>query len=87
MEYFESLDLSRNNLLGEIPQSISKLTFLSVLNLSVNNLSSKEFHQARRFKLSVHFLSLEMKKRLNNPLVKEKRENVQKSHGFTLAWD
>ena len=41
MEYLESFDLSRNNLSGEIPQSIAKLTFLSVLNLSDNNLSGR----------------------------------------------
>uniref|UniRef100_A0A0D3HN42 Leucine-rich repeat-containing N-terminal plant-type domain-containing protein n=1 Tax=Oryza barthii TaxID=65489 RepID=A0A0D3HN42_9ORYZ len=34
----ESLDLSENKLSGEIPSSISKLTYLSTLDLSYNNL-------------------------------------------------
>ena len=34
-----SLDLSRNRLSGEIPPSMSSLTFLSYLNLSYNDLS------------------------------------------------
>ena len=37
----ESLDLSRNLLSGEIPQSVSNLTFLGVLNLSYNHFSGK----------------------------------------------
>ncbi|XP_052177494.1 receptor-like protein EIX2 [Diospyros lotus] len=41
MKMLESLDVSRNNLSGEIPQSISTLTSLSDLNLSFNNLSGK----------------------------------------------
>ena len=38
MEQLESLDFSRNQLCGEIPLSMSSLTFLSHLNLSYNNL-------------------------------------------------
>ncbi|CAI8598758.1 unnamed protein product [Vicia faba] len=34
----ESLNLSQNNLVGEIPDTISVLSFLSFLNLSNNNL-------------------------------------------------
>ena len=41
MEYLESLDLSRNNLSGEIPQTMANLTFLGDLNLSYNNLSGR----------------------------------------------
>ncbi|KAA3468847.1 LRR receptor-like serine/threonine-protein kinase ERECTA [Gossypium australe] len=37
----DSLDLSTNNLSGEIPKSMSELSFLSVLDLSNNNLSRK----------------------------------------------
>ncbi|KAF3438098.1 hypothetical protein FNV43_RR20854 [Rhamnella rubrinervis] len=36
MTWLESLDLSENQLSGEIPPSMSRLTFLSVLNLSYN---------------------------------------------------
>ncbi|XP_064979763.1 receptor-like protein EIX2 [Musa acuminata AAA Group] len=41
MEQLESLDLSMNNLTGDIPSSLSSLTFLSHLNLSHNNLSGR----------------------------------------------
>lgn len=41
MLHLESLDLSLNELLGAIPQSLSNLTFLSDLNLSYNNLSGR----------------------------------------------
>ncbi|XP_072058305.1 receptor-like protein EIX2 [Arachis hypogaea] len=39
MKLLESLDLSLNQIMGEIPQSLSDLSFLSFLNLSYNNLS------------------------------------------------
>lgn len=39
MKQLESLDLSYNELSGEIPPSLSALTSLSHLNLSYNNLS------------------------------------------------
>lgn len=38
MKSLESLDLSSNDLVGKIPDSLSKLSFLSHLNLSNNNL-------------------------------------------------
>ncbi|CAI9767873.1 unnamed protein product [Fraxinus pennsylvanica] len=41
METLECLDLSRNQLSGEIPKSLAHLNFLSVLNLSYNNLTGK----------------------------------------------
>ncbi|KAE9464170.1 hypothetical protein C3L33_03922, partial [Rhododendron williamsianum] len=41
MELLESLDLSRNQLSGELPQSMSDLTFLNHLNVSYNNLSGQ----------------------------------------------
>ncbi|XP_028085912.1 receptor-like protein EIX2 [Camellia sinensis] len=41
MGLLESIDLSRNQLCGEIPPSMSGLNFLSYLNLSYNNLSRK----------------------------------------------
>ncbi|GJN25352.1 hypothetical protein PR202_gb13170 [Eleusine coracana subsp. coracana] len=37
----ESLDLSRNDLYGEIPSSLSDLTYLSSLDLSYKNLTGK----------------------------------------------
>ncbi|EAY78126.1 hypothetical protein OsI_33173 [Oryza sativa Indica Group] len=37
----ESLDLSENNLSGEIPSSISNLTYLSSLDLSYNHLTGR----------------------------------------------
>jgi len=37
----ESLDLSLNKISGQIPQSMSDLSFLSFLNLSNNNLSGR----------------------------------------------
>jgi len=37
----ESLDLSNNKFHGEIPQSMSLLTFLAYLNLSCNNFNRK----------------------------------------------
>ena len=39
MLHLESIDLSSNNLTGEIPQQLASLTFLSFLNLSDNMLS------------------------------------------------
>ena len=41
MRSLESIDFSANRLSGQIPQSMSSLTFLSQLNLSNNNLSGK----------------------------------------------
>ena len=41
MKKLESIDLSQNHLSGEIPLSLSSLTFLSHFNLSYNNLSGK----------------------------------------------
>ncbi|KAI9072751.1 hypothetical protein K1719_045285 [Acacia pycnantha] len=41
MESLESLDFSRNRLSGEIPPGMSKLSFLSLLNLSYNDLMGK----------------------------------------------
>ncbi|KAF4380269.1 hypothetical protein F8388_024562 [Cannabis sativa] len=41
MTWLESLDLSKNHLLGHIPTSLSSLSFLSHLNLSYNNLSGQ----------------------------------------------
>ncbi|RVW83039.1 putative LRR receptor-like serine/threonine-protein kinase IRK [Vitis vinifera] len=41
MKALESLDLSRNHLSGEIPQSMKNLSFLSHLNLSYNNFSGR----------------------------------------------
>ena len=41
MGSLESIDFSVNLLSGQIPQSMSSLTFLSHLNLSNNNLSGK----------------------------------------------
>ena len=41
MRALESIDLSANQFDGEIPQSISNLTFLSFLNFSNNNLVGK----------------------------------------------
>ncbi|KAK4569235.1 hypothetical protein RGQ29_004580 [Quercus rubra] len=41
MESVESIDFSSNQLYGQIPQSMSSLTFLSRLNLSNNNLIGK----------------------------------------------
>ncbi|MED6192415.1 hypothetical protein PIB30_009776 [Stylosanthes scabra] len=37
MRFLESLDLSNNQLSGEIPQSLSNLSFLGYLNLSYND--------------------------------------------------
>ncbi|XP_054782649.1 receptor-like protein EIX2 [Prosopis cineraria] len=41
MQNLESLDLSVNQLSGEIPQSMVRLYFLAVLNLSYNNMSGE----------------------------------------------
>ncbi|CAI9779424.1 unnamed protein product [Fraxinus pennsylvanica] len=41
MEMLEILDLSRNQLSGEIPNSLADLNFLSVLDLSYNNFTGK----------------------------------------------
>jgi len=41
MKNLESLDFSVNNFLGEIPQDLSSLSFLSYLNLSFNNLTGQ----------------------------------------------
>nr|GMD57371.1 LRR receptor-like serine/threonine-protein kinase GSO1 [Ipomoea batatas]GMD75096.1 LRR receptor-like serine/threonine-protein kinase GSO1 [Ipomoea batatas]GMD79992.1 LRR receptor-like serine/threonine-protein kinase GSO1 [Ipomoea batatas] len=41
MKLLESLDLSRNQLSGKIPPSISSLSTLSVLDLSYNSLTGK----------------------------------------------
>ncbi|KAF7082012.1 hypothetical protein CFC21_085899 [Triticum aestivum] len=41
MKSLESLDLSRNNFSGEIPTSLSDLTYLSSLDLSYNNLTGR----------------------------------------------
>lgn len=41
MQSLESLDLSRNKLSGEIPPSISNITYLEYLDLSYNNLSGR----------------------------------------------
>ena len=41
MRSLESIDFSVNQLSGQIPQSMSSLTFLSRVNLSNNNLSGK----------------------------------------------
>jgi hypothetical protein len=41
MKSIESLDLSMNNLSGEIPTSLSDLTYLSSLDLSYNNLEGR----------------------------------------------
>jgi len=39
MQQLESLDLSDNNLSGEIPPAMAQMSFLEVLNLSYNRLS------------------------------------------------
>ncbi|KAL0360171.1 UNVERIFIED_CONTAM: hypothetical protein Sradi_3701600 [Sesamum radiatum] len=39
MNVLESLDLSRNQLSGEIPVGLAELSFLAFLDLSFNNLS------------------------------------------------
>ncbi|WCJ39073.1 hypothetical protein M5689_020094 [Euphorbia peplus] len=41
MKGLEAIDFSHNNLFGEIPESLSTLTFLGTLDLSYNNLSGK----------------------------------------------
>jgi hypothetical protein len=41
MKALESLDFSNNTLSGEIPQTMSALSFLGVLNLSFNNLKGQ----------------------------------------------
>ena len=41
MHSLESLDLSRNKLFGDIPASLSNLTFLSDLDVSYNNLTGR----------------------------------------------
>jgi hypothetical protein len=41
MQSLESLDLSENNLYGEIPQSLSNVTYLSFMDLSHNNLTGR----------------------------------------------
>lgn len=41
MRHLESLDLSKNPISGEIPPSMTGLTFLSRLNLSYNNLMGR----------------------------------------------
>jgi len=41
MKKMESLDLSNNQLCGEIPQRMSLLTFLGYMNLSCNNFDGK----------------------------------------------
>ncbi|VAI41768.1 unnamed protein product [Triticum turgidum subsp. durum] len=41
MKSLESLDLSRNKLCGQIPRSLSDLTYLESLDLSYNNLSGR----------------------------------------------
>ena len=41
MKELDSVDLSRNHLLGEIPPSMSNLTFLSLLDLSYDNFSGR----------------------------------------------
>ncbi|KEH19130.1 putative non-specific serine/threonine protein kinase [Medicago truncatula] len=41
MKQLESLDFSNNTLSGEIPQTMSSLSFLEVLNLSFNNLKGQ----------------------------------------------
>jgi Leucine-rich repeat (LRR) protein len=41
MKSIESLDLSKNNLVGEIPTSLSNLTYVSYLDLSYNNLTGR----------------------------------------------
>ena len=37
----ESLDISRNNIIGDIPEELQFLTYLSYFNLSYNNLSGR----------------------------------------------
>ena len=41
MQSLESLDFSSNNLSGEMPASLSNLTFLSFMDLSYNNLTGR----------------------------------------------
>ncbi|RHN66963.1 putative non-specific serine/threonine protein kinase [Medicago truncatula] len=41
MKNMESLEFSKNKFCGEIPQSMSLLTFLGYLNLSYNNFDRK----------------------------------------------
>lgn len=41
LQFFNSIDLSRNKLNGEIPGELTRLVELQYLNLSQNNLSGK----------------------------------------------
>ncbi|KAM3685817.1 hypothetical protein ACJW31_11G147800 [Castanea mollissima] len=58
------IDLSRNNLIGEIPEALTKLSFLSTLNLSWNQLTGKipenigALHSLETLDLSCNHLSV-----------------------------
>ncbi|KAM7494792.1 hypothetical protein LguiB_029401 [Lonicera macranthoides] len=50
LSLLESLDLSSNQLTGEIPPQVTSITFLAVLNLSQKHLVSLEAHSLKHLK-------------------------------------